>query len=111
MSDRTSSSRLACALVAFAAALAASSCGQATTAGPHRHASAEACAARGYAREIDIPAGDHTLHVRIAGDVSGGPPLVAIPGGPGSSFHYLLPLERLVTPSRAVVLVDPRGVA
>jgi pimeloyl-ACP methyl ester carboxylesterase len=62
-------------------------------------------------REIDVDAGDHTLHVRVAGDVHAGPPLVVIPGGPGSSFHYLLPFDQLVTPTRAVVLVDPRGVA
>ncbi len=47
---------------------------------------------------------------RVAGDLaSGRPPLLALHGGPGSTHHYVGPLEGLARDRRAVVLYDQLG--
>ncbi len=61
------------------------------------------------ARELTIQRGSFTLHATVHGDPATGIPLVALPGGPGLSAHYLDALVALATPAHAVVLVDPRG--
>jgi proline-specific peptidase len=45
---------------------------------------------------------------RVVGEPGAGVPLVALHGGPGSTHHYLEPLERLAS-TRAVVLYDQLG--
>lgn len=60
--------------------------------------------------EIEIPAGDVTLHARVAGDLDGGDVLIAIHGGPGNSSDYMISLEELTGNDLAVVTYDQRGV-
>jgi proline iminopeptidase len=59
--------------------------------------------------ETSIPAGDVTLHVRIAGDRDAEHVLVAIHGGPGNSSDYMVSLEELQSDEIAVVTYDQRG--
>ena len=69
-----------------------------------------ACRSSGSAaRELQAPASEVTLHVRVAGDLRSGNVLIAIHGGPGMSSDYMASLERLAGPDLAVVLYDQRG--
>jgi proline iminopeptidase len=61
-------------------------------------------------REWTVPAGDVTLHARMAGDPKAGSVLMAIHGGPGMTHDYMLSLEELAGPDLAVVTYDQRGV-
>ena len=61
-------------------------------------------------KELSVPAGDVTLHVRITGDPRVGNVLIAIHGGPGMSSDYMLSLEQLANIEFAVVIYDQRGV-
>jgi proline iminopeptidase len=71
---------------------------------------AVACgSARPQPQEREVPAGDVTLHVRIAGDPAAGEVLVGISGGPGLSSDYMASLEKLAGPELIVVTYDPRG--
>jgi L-proline amide hydrolase len=57
-----------------------------------------------------VPFGAHRTWYRITGDVrSGGPPLVVLHGGPGSTHDGLLRLADLAEPGRAVVHYDQLG--
>jgi len=60
-------------------------------------------------REIDVQAGDVTLHVRIAGDQGAEEMLIAVHGGPGNSSDYMLSLESLQSDALSVVTYDQRG--
>ena len=60
-------------------------------------------------QEREVPAGDVTLHVRIAGDPTAGEVLIGISGGPGLSGGYMASLENLVGLELAVVTYDSRG--
>ena len=60
--------------------------------------------------EVDIPAGDVTIHAWITGGGSGSPDLVMVNGGPGLTHDYMTPLASLATPTRRVVMYDQRGV-
>nr|NIN67517.1 hypothetical protein [Anaerolineae bacterium]NIN97622.1 hypothetical protein [Anaerolineae bacterium]NIQ80561.1 hypothetical protein [Anaerolineae bacterium] len=60
-------------------------------------------------QELEVPAGDVTLHVRIAGDPQAGEVLIAINGGPGMPSDYVRSLEGLVGEELAVVNYDQRG--
>ena len=59
--------------------------------------------------EIQIPAGNVTLFVRIAGDPSSGNVLIGINGGPGQSSAYMRSLDRLAGAEFAVATFDQRG--
>lgn len=67
-------------------------------------------ASRPQTRTMTVQSGDVRLHVRVTGDPRAGIPLVVAHGGPGLSHHYILGLEQLATPTRAVVIYDERGV-
>lgn len=60
-------------------------------------------------KELRVPDGDVTLHVRIAGDANAPAVLVALHGGPGNSSDYMVSLEQLAGPQLAVVTYDQRG--
>jgi pimeloyl-ACP methyl ester carboxylesterase len=60
-------------------------------------------------QELEIPAADAKLHVRMAGGPRSGNALVAVHGGPGMSSDYMTSLERLAGPDFAVVTYDQRG--
>src|SRR5687767_3429291 len=59
------------------------------------------------AEELRIDVDGDLFYARSAG--AGTEVLIAIPGGPGLSHDYLLPLEKLASPTRRVILYDPRG--
>lgn len=52
--------------------------------------------------------GERTWY-RVTGEVGAQPTVVVLHGGPGATHDYLLPLEALATPGRAVVLYDQVG--
>ncbi|WP_141586502.1 proline iminopeptidase-family hydrolase [Actinomadura sp. WMMA1423] len=57
-----------------------------------------------------VPFGDHATWYRVTGDLGeGGPPLVVLHGGPGSTHDYLLALADLARPGRPVVHYDQLG--
>jgi pimeloyl-ACP methyl ester carboxylesterase len=60
-------------------------------------------------KEIQIPAGNVTLYVRIVGNPSSGNVLIGINGGPGQSSAYMSNLDRLAGDEFAVVIYDQRG--
>jgi len=66
--------------------------------------------ARQTVREGQWPTTPCPLFVRSVGGTEGGPTLLLISGGPGLSHDYMMPLERLATPSLRVVDYDARGV-
>jgi proline-specific peptidase len=59
-------------------------------------------------REGHVGAAGSRTWFRVVGEPDAAVPLVALHGGPGSTHHYLEPLERLVA-TRAVVLYDQLG--
>lgn len=52
--------------------------------------------------------GEHTWY-RVIGEIGDEPTVVVLHGGPGATHDYLLPLEKLAAPGRAVVLYDQVG--
>jgi pimeloyl-ACP methyl ester carboxylesterase len=60
-------------------------------------------------QELEVQAGNVTLHVRIAGSPKAGDVLLAVNMGPGFSSHYMVSLEQLADESFAVVTYDQRG--
>jgi pimeloyl-ACP methyl ester carboxylesterase len=60
-------------------------------------------------QELDIDAGDVTLHVRMAGNPEAAHVLIASNGGPGLTSSYMLDLEQLAGPDLLVVTYDQRG--
>ncbi len=60
-------------------------------------------------KEIQVPAKDVTLFVRIAGNPSPGNVLIGINGGPGQSSAYMSSLDKLAGAEFAVVTYDQRG--
>ena len=60
-------------------------------------------------QELQIPAGDVTLFVRMVGNTASGNVLIAINGGPGLTSNYMRSLEALAGPELAVVTYDQRG--
>ncbi len=60
-------------------------------------------------QELQIPAADVTLFVRIAGNVDSGNLLIASNGGPGLTSNYMRNLEALAGSELAVVTYDQRG--
>jgi proline iminopeptidase len=61
------------------------------------------------ARDLEIPAGDVTLHAHIVGADDAPQTIVVIHGGPGLAHDYLLPIERLAGSKRRIVFYDQRG--
>lgn len=62
-----------------------------------------------FIQELEIPAEDITLFVRIAGNADSGHILIASNGGPGLTSNYMRSLEALAGPELAVVTYDQRG--
>jgi len=60
-------------------------------------------------KELEVPAGEVTLHVRIAGQADAPAMLIALHGGPGNSSDYMRSLEALAGNGLAVVTYDQRG--
>jgi proline iminopeptidase len=60
-------------------------------------------------RELKVPSGDVTLHVRIAGNAEAGDVLITLHGGPGNSSDYVVSLEQLASAKLAVLTYDQRG--
>lgn len=60
-------------------------------------------------QELQIPAGDVTLFVRMVGNTTSGSVLIASNGGPGLTSNYMRSLEELAGPELAVVTYDQRG--
>ena len=60
-------------------------------------------------KELKVPNGDVTLHVRISGNPESENTLVIVNGGPGISSKHVLDLERLADAQLAVVTYDQRG--
>jgi proline-specific peptidase len=60
-------------------------------------------------QDIQVPADDVTLHVRIAGDPQAGDVLIAVSGGPGLPSDMMTSLEELAGEEFAVVTYDQRG--
>jgi proline iminopeptidase len=60
---------------------------------------------------VDVPvtSGDVTISAHLVG-ARGQDTIVVIPGGPGLSYEYLLPLAELASARQSVVFYDPRGV-
>lgn len=62
------------------------------------------------AQEGHLALRGHRTWFRMVGESRGGrDPLLCLHGGPGSTHHYLAPLERLAEGGRAVVLYDQLG--
>jgi len=59
--------------------------------------------------ELEVPAGDVTLRVRIAGQPDATATMIALHGGPGNSSDYMRSLEALAGEGLAVVTYDQRG--
>ena len=66
-------------------------------------------AASGQERELDIDAGDTVLHVHAFGPANAPETVLVVPGGPGLSHEYLLPLAALAGDKRSVFFYDARG--
>ncbi|CAH0226068.1 L-amino acid amidase [Microbacterium oxydans] len=60
-------------------------------------------------REGRLTRGDEHTWYRVNGEIGDHPTVVVLHGGPGATHDYLLPLEALATPGRAVVLYDQVG--
>ena len=60
-------------------------------------------------QELEVPAGDVILFVRIAGNVDAGNLLIASNGGPGLTSNYMNSLDALAGSELAVVTYDQRG--
>jgi proline iminopeptidase len=60
-------------------------------------------------RELAIDTGDVVLSVHAFGPALARETILVVPGGPGLSHEYLLPLAALVGPDRSIFFYDPRG--
>lgn len=60
-------------------------------------------------RELQAPASEIALHVRVAGNSRSGNVLIAVHGGPGMSSGYMVGLEQIAGDKLAVVTYDQRG--
>jgi L-proline amide hydrolase len=60
-------------------------------------------------REGLLTRGDEHTWYRVTGEIGDQPTVVVLHGGPGATHDYLLPLEALAAPGRAVVLYDQVG--
>ena len=60
-------------------------------------------------KELKATDSEVTLQIRMAGEPDSGNGLIAINGGPGLSSKYMLNLEKLSSPTFAVVTYDQRG--
>src|SRR5262249_1929438 len=59
--------------------------------------------------DVTVTSGDVTIAAHLVG-ARGLDAIVAIPGGPGLSYEYLLPLAELASGRHSVVVYDPGGV-
>ncbi|HKA87275.1 MAG TPA: alpha/beta hydrolase [Haliangiales bacterium] len=66
-------------------------------------------AASAQERELDLDVGDTTVHAHAFGPANAPETVLVVPGGPGLSHDYLLPLAVLAGPTRSVFFYDARG--